>query len=421
MGADGREAPLLAQRSFAALWWGQLVSILGDRLTYLALVGLLAQHTREFQDAKSSLLLSLLANVMLAPVLLFSPFVGAWVDRWNLKRVLVISDVLRAIVVLCIPLLYATLHHTFPVFVLVFVLFTCNVFFLPAKSAITPEIVPAPQLLAANALLSVAGVVATAVGALIGGWVVDHWGWPAAMQIDGVTYLVSVVTLLVLAYRPRARRAALPALSARQYLSEVGEGMKSVGRNAHVGLALTALAAVWMGGGFLHVAGNQHIQRAASVPGMERLGLLMCALGLGSGLGTWWVNGAGRAFPRPLLLGGGLIVAGLGMVAVAVSSRFAVFAIAAFVIGLAAAPTFVLSETLLQEGTELTQRGRVFSMRDFLMRLTFLCAVTLAGSVTRAFGTTPALLVCAVLLAVAGVLSLAWGRRAPELQQLPPR
>ena len=37
--------PLLAQREFAALWWGQLISILGDRLTYLALLGLIAEHT----------------------------------------------------------------------------------------------------------------------------------------------------------------------------------------------------------------------------------------------------------------------------------------------------------------------------------------------------------------------------------------
>ncbi len=88
-------------------------------------------------------------------------------------------------------------------FAIVFLMFTCNVFFLPAKSAITPEIVPREQLLAANALLSGAGIVATAVGALCGGWIVDHWGWPTALYINGVTYLVSVVALAIISY-PRA-------------------------------------------------------------------------------------------------------------------------------------------------------------------------------------------------------------------------
>ncbi|MGH3056295.1 MAG: MFS transporter, partial [Gaiellaceae bacterium] len=204
------------------------------------------------------------------------------------------------------------------------------------------------------------------------------------------------------------------------YLGEVREGLRSLRKSSRVGLALTALAAVWIGGGFLHVAGNLQIQRAASVPGMERLGLLMAALGLGSGLGTWWVNGHGRRIPQPWLLGGGLLLVAVGLAAFAVSSRFAVFAIAGFVVGLAAAPAFVLSETLIQEGTELHQRGRVFSMRDFFMRLLFLLAVTLAGTITRSSGTEAALLLCAVLVACSGLVSIWWGRRDPALLEPPP-
>src|SRR5882762_8123114 len=99
--------PLLRQRDFAALWWGQLISILGERLSYLALLGLVAEHTHHFADRNAPLLLAVLANVMAAPVLLFAPFTGAWVDRWNLRRVLIISDLLRAGLVALLPVLYA--------------------------------------------------------------------------------------------------------------------------------------------------------------------------------------------------------------------------------------------------------------------------------------------------------------------------
>ena len=411
-GVAARPRPLLLQRDFAALWGGQLVSILGDRLTYLALVGLLARHTHNFQDARSSLLL---ANVMLAPVLLFSPFTGAWVDRWNLKRVLIASDALRGLIVWAIPLAYLSSQHTLPVFALVFALFTCNVFFLPAKSAITPEIVPHDQLVAANGLLAIAGVAATSIGALVGGWVVDHWGWPAAMRIDAVTYLLSVGSLALVRYRADARRADRPEAALAGYVAEVREGWTLVRSSPRVGLGLTALAAVWIGGGFLHVAGNEHIQRAASVPGMERVGVLLCVLGLGAALGTWWVNAAGRDRPRPLVLGGGMVLVGLALVAFAVTRRFAVFSASAFLVGLFAAPAFVLTETLLQEGTELQHRGRIFSLRDFLMRLVFMVSVAVAGSLSRAFGTVPTLLVAAVALAATGFLTIAWGRRHPSL------
>ncbi|HEY2954281.1 MAG TPA: MFS transporter [Candidatus Eisenbacteria bacterium] len=412
--------PLLKQRNFAALWWGQLISILGERLTYLALIGLLAVHTDHFRDPGSSWLLSLLANVMLAPVLLFAPFTGAWVDRWNLRRVLIVSDALRGLVVLSIPYLYALSHGVAPVFVQVFVLFTCNVFFLPAKSAITPEIVPPSQLLGANALLAMAGIAATAVGALAGGWVVDHLGWGVALEINAATYLVSVIALAVIEYRVPVHPRVEGPRGWPGYLREVAEGWQVLRSSTRVGLGLTALAAVWMGGGFLHVAGNQHIQRAASVPGMERLGVLMCALGLGSGLSTWWVNTYGRAVPRPLLLGIGLLAAGAGIAAFAVSTRFGVFAASAFVVGVCVAPAFMLSETLLQEGAEPRQRGRVFSVRDFLMRLLFLVTVTLAAWLTRAYGTRGALLACAGIVALAGALAMAWGARDPDLMRAVP-
>jgi MFS family permease len=409
--------PLFRQRDFSALWWGQLISLMGERLTYLALVGLLAEHTHHFLEPRSSLLLTLLANVMLAPVLLFAPFTGPWVDRWNLKRVVVLSDLLRAAIVLLVPILYASTGHTFPVFVMVFLLFTCNVFFLPAKSAITPEIVAPSQLLAANAWLSGAGIAATAAGALGGGWLIDHMGWTTALYFNCATYLVSVAALLVIRYRPHARPLPGIGTAVGGYLHEVREGWRIVTTNPTVGLALTALGAVWIGGGFLHVAGNLHIQHAASAPGMERLGILMSVLGLGSGVSTWWLNTGGKRVPRPWLLGGGLLLAGLGLLAFAVSTRFAVFAAASFFVGMAAAPTFMLTETLLQEGTEQGQRGRVFSARDVLMRLVFLVGVSVAGWMTRAIGVTPALLMCAVLVAGAGVLSLAWGRRVPELMR----
>ncbi len=417
LAGQGAPPSLFRQRNFSALWWGQLISLLGERLTYLALVGLLAEHTHHFKDARASLLLSLLANVMLAPVLLLAPFTGVWVDRWNLKRVVVLSDLARSGLVLLIPVLYVTMHHTLPVYALVFLLFTCNVFFLPAKSAITPEIVPQSQLLAANAWLSGAGIAATAVGALGGGWLIDHYGWTTALYFNAATYLVSVVALLLIRYRTRPRALVDAETSVGGYLHHVREGWDVVRTNPTVGLALTALGAVWIGGGFLHVAGNLHIQRAASAPGMERLGILMSVLGLGSGAGTWWLNTRGKHLPRPWLLGGGLVLAGAGIVAFAVSTRFAVFAGAAFFIGLAAAPAFMLTETLLQEGTASGQRGRVFSARDFLMRLVFLIGVSVAGWMTRSLGETPTLLLCAAVVAGTGALSFVWGSQVPHLMR----
>jgi MFS family permease len=400
--------PLFRQRNFSALWWGQLVSLVGERLTYLALIGLLAQHTHAFKDARSSLLLSLLANVMVVPVLLFAPFAGAWVDRRNLQRVMVGADLLRAGIVLAVPLLYHVTHSMPPVFVLLFMLFTCGVFFLPAKSALTPEIVVAPQRLAANTWLSAAGIAATAVGSLGGGWLVDHWGWTPALYLNAATYLVSVAAVLSIRHAPPERHAPARSAPLSGYLREVREGLAAVRANPRVGLALTTLAAVWLAGGFLHVAGNLQIQRAAGTPSVSRLGVLMAVLGVGSALSAWWLNSRGRNLQRPPVLVGGLALAGAGLLVFAATDLFAMFVFAAFLMGLAAAPALMVTETLLQEATEPGLRGRVFGTRDFLMRSVLLLSVSAAGWVTRQLGPAPALLLAGAL--VMGVSALTFAR-----------
>jgi len=152
---------------------------------------------------------------------------------------------------------------------------------------------------------------------------------------------------------------------------------------------------------------------------MQRVGTLLLVLGIGSAFGTWWVNTAGRRVPRPWLLGGGLLLVAAGLATFALSGHLAVFAVAGLVIGLAAAPVFVLSETLLQEGTQARQRGRVFSARDFLMRLVFLMGGTTAGFLTRSEGTRLALLVCAGLVGAAGMTALVWERRVEAHRATP--
>ena len=235
----------------------------GERLTFVALTGLLLDHTGRFAQAgQSSLLLWLLGMAQLLPVLLFSPFTGAWVDRCNLKRVMVASDAVRALLVVLIPVSYLATRSVWPVNLLVFALFTCNVFFLPAKSAITPEIVPGRQLLLANALLAGAGIVGTAF-VVVGGWIVDHWGWGPALYINGVTYLVSVFSLLLIRYRPAARADARTPVSVCGYLHEVAEGWRLVRTTPVLVLALIALGAIWAGGGVAHVTATQHIALAA--------------------------------------------------------------------------------------------------------------------------------------------------------------
>jgi hypothetical protein len=107
------------------------------------------------------------------------------------------------------------------------------------------------------------------------------------------------------------------------------------------------------------------------------------------------------------------MLAGAGLLVLALATRFVVFVFAAFLLGMAAAPAFMVTERLLQQATTPGLRGRVFSTRDFLMRSVLLVGVSLAGWIAFELGAQPALLVCGSWVAGTGVLVFVWALCVP--------
>ena len=153
----------LAQNgSFGALWVGQLVSLFGDRLHQLALVALVGEATQNGAFAVAMVFVA--ATV---PNLVFGPLAGALVDRWDQKRVMIASDLLRAAIVLLIPV--AATADVLLVYPLVFALTTVSIFFRPARTAVIPRIVKDDELVAANSAIWLGDSLADVAGLPAGG------------------------------------------------------------------------------------------------------------------------------------------------------------------------------------------------------------------------------------------------------------
>ncbi len=150
-----REHPyvrLALNGSFSALWTGQLISLFGDRVNQLALIAFVFEIT----DSPAAVALTFLISTL--PNLLFSPIAGTFVDRWDNKQVLVVSDILRASLVLLVPV--AILINVWLAYPLVFLVTTVSIFFRPASVAILPRIVEERDLLAANSAMWVGETIA---------------------------------------------------------------------------------------------------------------------------------------------------------------------------------------------------------------------------------------------------------------------
>ena len=405
---------------FAGLLIGQVVSITGDRFNYLALIALITAHAAA-RGQNPAPLLAALAWAMLGPALVCSPWAGAVVDRLPLTRVLVWTDLARAAVVALIPVAYLATHSTVPVFALVALAFALNAFFLPARSALPPQLVSGAELQPANAILVLGGVLATLVGTALGGPVVDRFGPSPALWIDAATYLVSVLALATLL---RAGIGARRAPSDRgragwgTALSEARAGWSILASNAGARTPVVASVATWIAGGVLHVAGTPHVLRGSTH--VTGLGLLLGALAVGAALGSAVTLARPRVgHARALAIG--LFGAGIGLAGFALATAPWAMTLAAAWTGFFAAPVFFVSETAIQEAVPEAARARVFSARDFLSKGSFLAVTALAAPLVARFGTAVPIGLAGGVLMMIALIVLAARPRAADASQLSSR
>ncbi len=181
----------LKHRSFTWLVGGQFISTIGDNFYVLAIYWYVLKLTHSHVDV---LLIGLAQTV---PVV-GSLFWGVWIDRWNKRTVMIVSDWARFGVA---GLLAAfTLSVARPpvviLFILVFVLRTLGTFFNPAASSLMPQLVPSDQLNDASGISKALTGGASLIGVALGGVLMMWMGPPLLFALDAGTFIVSVVTLL---------------------------------------------------------------------------------------------------------------------------------------------------------------------------------------------------------------------------------
>ncbi|MDO3700504.1 MFS transporter [Micromonospora sp. C28SCA-DRY-2] len=194
-------APLWRSRDFGLLWGGQTVAELGTRISNVA-VPLLAAGTL----GASVFQVSLLTFLAWLPYLLFSLPAGIIADRVDQRRLMVACDLGRAVLLLSVPVVALVGRLSLPfLYAVVGLAGVLTVLFTVAYKSVLPALVPAEQLLDANAKLTISQDSAELVGPTIGGVLVGLVGAAKTFLATGATFLVSAVTLLLVRRRPAVR------------------------------------------------------------------------------------------------------------------------------------------------------------------------------------------------------------------------
>ena len=162
---------LLKEPDFLFLWFSQIISQFGDKLAMMALIGLVYEKA-----PGSAYELTKLFMFVIVPVFLIGPVAGVYSDRWSRKWTMIFSDILRGFLVFAIIGYWAlvpSLQPVFPVYIIVFLIFSITRFFIPAKMAIVPELLTEDKILKGNSLMHITGMIASALGFGLGGIMVS--------------------------------------------------------------------------------------------------------------------------------------------------------------------------------------------------------------------------------------------------------
>lgn len=177
---------------FRRFWSGETVSLFGDQVSSVALplVALLVLHADAAQ-------MGYLVAAGLAPYLVLSVHAGSWSDRWRRqRRVMIAADLVRAALVALIPVAYLLSGLSMgQLYVTEFLTGTCSVFFSVSYSTVFAALVPAPEYLSAQSLISGSRAVAALGGPGVAGVLVQLLSAPLTLLVDAGSFLVSAVFL----------------------------------------------------------------------------------------------------------------------------------------------------------------------------------------------------------------------------------
>jgi len=410
---------VLKNRNFFFLWLGQIISQLGDRLGQMALIGFVYHKA-----PGSTLQIAKILSFTIIPVFLIGPLAGVYVDRWDRRRTMYVSDIVRSLLVLCIPLFFFNLKSFIPLYALVFVIFCISRFFVPAKLSIIPELVEKKDLLIANSLVNVTGMIAAVLGFGISGIMVEWLGARGGFYLDSLGFLLSA-TLIFLISKKTASSIKLSRIGQdimgmfrKSVFQEIKEGILYFIRNKEIRFASGVMFVLWSALGSVYVVFIAFVQKVLQ-SATKDLGLLIMFLGIGLFLGSIIYGRFGQKISQYKTIFCSLISSGIMLVVFAVGITkypyFAVAAALAFLLGLAISPIMIASNTIIHNASSNNMMGKIFSSLEIVMHLGFLIFMFISSVLAERLSHSIILIFVGCAIIILGVINLIYHRKIPWL------
>ena len=348
---------ILQHKPFRTLWMAQFVSIFGDFLALFAIINFITFRLRGSAVQVTSVMI-----LYMLPLAFITPLAGVFVDHWNVKRLMIASDLIRA--GLIIGLIFA--HSAGQISAILFTISVVSSFFLPAQSVTVRTIVPMEGLLAANALMSQAFYVVRLASPVIAGALVALLTEKACYYLDSASFVFSALMLSRLTILRPAR--AQSEKTVKSLTQDFLAGNRFIFTHAGLAFVFTAMAAAMFVLSCFSPLISIYIRDSLSA-GTILFAIVSGMVGVGLIGGTLLVTRLVRSRSKAHVVLNGLLTLGIGAALLGAFHNIPMTTLGTFTIGFAIAFVIVPAQTMYQQETPHEMVGRVSS--SFMSLITF--------------------------------------------------
>ncbi len=382
------------------LWYAQVVSVFGDFLALFAVIGVIT-----FQMHATPQQVTGVQIAYMLPMAILGILAGVFVDRWSVKKTLVSSDLLRALLVLLL-ILARTPWHFYAILAAISVV---SSFFAPAQGIAIRSAVPLHGLRSANALMQQVMFGMRIIGPAIASFMVASFGPMSCYVLDSVSFVGSATLIGTLTFVAAAAASATKSHEPNQgALAKIGTDMKQgfdfILHHAALLFVILAMAAgMFVLGCFgpliaVYVRDSLHASTRA-------FGIVAAMIGVGMLIGINGLNAFGKKLSNTLQVYGGLAGIAVGLVLLTLLPYLWSAILANLIVGFSVAGIIVPSQTLFQQATPPELMGRVGSTFMSIVFAAQISGLVLSGILTQHIGVRQVFALCAgmlVLLIAAG-------------------
>ncbi|HVI34662.1 MAG TPA: dTMP kinase, partial [Gaiellales bacterium] len=360
---------VLRVRDFRRLWESMSLSSFGDWLGLLAITATATSLVDSFAGKNFALGAVLLFRLL--PAIVLGPLAGAFADRFDRRKTMVVADILRFALFASIPLVDQLIW----LFIAQFLIEAISLFWIPAKDAAVPNMLRKDQIEPANqlslvttyGLTPVTAAIVFAVLSSLGGSMDLPWlsATDLALYLNALTFLVAAIVIWNLP-SISGRRAAGTVVASESFLGSLKSGLSFAGHTRLVRGLVIGITGAFMAAGVVIATGQAF---SASLGGGEAAyGLLFGAVFIGLGLGIAIGPSVARDLSRERLFGVAIVGAGVVVLLLAWTFTLWIALLLVVFMGFFAGIAYLAGFTLL--GTEIDDavRGRTFALVQSLVR-----------------------------------------------------